>query len=115
MPLLRAVPVMLSAGERTTLNKRVRGAKTAYRDRLRAQIALAAARGYPNARIAVRLGINVDTARKWRGRFAARGLAGLTDRHRPGRRTGNNTGSRARIYRAQTAIDFYAALDQSIA
>ena len=35
MPLLRAVPVMLSAGERTTLKKRVRGAKTAHRDRLR--------------------------------------------------------------------------------
>ena len=52
MPLLRAVPVMLSAGERTALNKRVRGAKTAYRDRLRAQIVLAAARGRDNARIA---------------------------------------------------------------
>jgi hypothetical protein len=32
MPLFGAVPVMLSAGERTTLKKRVRGAKTAYRD-----------------------------------------------------------------------------------
>jgi transposase len=85
MPLFGAVPVLLSAGERTTLKKRVRGAKTAYRDRLRAQIALAAARGYPNARIAVSLGISVDTVRKGRGRFAARGLAGLTDRHRPGR------------------------------
>ena len=52
MPLLRAVPVMLSAGERKTLKKRVRGAKTAYRDRLRAQIVLAAARGRDNARIA---------------------------------------------------------------
>ena len=30
MPLLRAVPVMLSAGERTTLNKRVRGAQSAW-------------------------------------------------------------------------------------
>ncbi len=77
MPLLRAVPVMLSAGERTTLKKRVRGAKTAYRDRLRAQIVLAAARGHPNARIAAGLGISVDTVRKWRGRFAARGLDGL--------------------------------------
>ena len=75
MPLLRAVPVMLSAGERTALKKRVRGAKTAYRDRLRAQIVLAAARGHPNARIAAGLGISVDTVRKWRGRFAARGLA----------------------------------------
>ena len=58
MPLLRAVPVMLSAGERTTLKKRVRGAKTAYRDRLRAQIVLAAARGRGNARIARDLGIS---------------------------------------------------------
>jgi integrase len=69
MPLLRAVPVMLSAGERATLKKRVRGAKTAYRDRLRAQIVLAAARGHPNARIAASLGISADAAglpgREW--------------------------------------------------
>jgi transposase len=85
MPLLRAVPVMLSAGERTALNKRVRGAKTAHRDRLRAQIVLAAARARDNARIARDLGISQDTVRKWRGRFAARGLAGLEDLPRPGR------------------------------
>ena len=85
MPLLRAVPVMLSAGERTTLKKRVRGAKTAYRDRLRAQIVLAAARGRDNARIAADLRITVDTVRKWRGRFAGRGLDGLTDLPRSGR------------------------------
>ena len=85
MPLLRAVPVVLSAGERTVLNKRVRGAKTAYRDRLRAQIVLAAARGRDNARIAADLRITVDTVRKWRGRFAGRGLAGLADLPRSGR------------------------------
>jgi transposase len=85
MPLPGAVPVVLSAGERRTLKKRVRGGKTAWRDRLRAQIVLAAARGHPNARIAAGLGISVDTVRKWRGRFAARGLDGLTDRPRPGR------------------------------
>jgi transposase len=85
MPLLRAVPVMLSAGERTTLKKRVRGAKTAWRDRLRAQIVLAAACGHPNARIAAGLGIGVDTVRKWRRRFAVRGLDGLADLPRPGR------------------------------
>jgi transposase-like protein len=73
MPLLAAVPVMLSAGERTTLNKRVRGAKTAHRDRLRAQIVLAAARGHPDARIAAGLGISAGTVRKWRRRFAVRG------------------------------------------
>ena len=85
MPLLGAVPVMLSAGERTTLKRRIRGAKTAWRDRLRAQIVLAAARGHPNARIAAGLGISVDTVRKWRGRFAARGLDGLKDLPRSGR------------------------------
>jgi transposase len=85
MPLLRAVPVVLSAGERTTLNKRVRGAKTAWRDRLRAQIVLAAARGRDNARIAADLQITVDTVRKWRGRFAGRGLDGLADLPRRGR------------------------------
>ena len=43
MPQHRAVLVVLSAGERRTLNNRARGAKTAYRDWLRAQIVLAAA------------------------------------------------------------------------
>ena len=85
MPLLGAAPVMLSAGERTTLKKRVRGAKTPWRDRLRAQIVLAAARGRGNARIARDLGIGQDTVRKWRGRFAVRGLDGLADLPRAGR------------------------------
>src|SRR5690242_19001305 len=77
--LLRAVPVMLSAGERAALSKRVRGAKTAHRDRLRAQIVLAAARGQDNALIAADLAVSVDTVRKWRGRFARRDRAGLAD------------------------------------
>jgi len=79
---------MLSAGERHGLNKRVRGVKTAYRDRLRAQIVLAAARGHPNARIAAgwhqrRYGPQVA------GPVRARGLDGLTGRPRPGRRGGS--------------------------
>jgi transposase len=85
MPHDRAVPVMLSAGERRVLNKRVRGGKTAHRDWLRAQIVLAAARGRANARIAADLHVAVDTVRKWRGRFSARGLDGLTDLPRCGR------------------------------
>ena len=85
MPLPRAVPVTLTAAQRTTLKKRARGAKTAHRDRLRAQIVLAAARGRDNARIAADLQVTVDTVRKWRGRFAARGLGGLADLPRSGR------------------------------
>jgi transposase len=85
MPLPRAVPVTLTAAERKMLKKRVRGAKTPWRDRLRAQIVLAAARGRANTRIAADLGVSEDTARKWRGRFAQHGLGGLKDRPRPGR------------------------------
>jgi transposase len=85
MPRYHAVPVMLSAGERRTLKKRARGARTAYRDWLRAQIVLAAARGRASARIAADLHVSVDTVRKWRGRFTARGLDGLKDLPRSGR------------------------------
>jgi FixJ family two-component response regulator len=70
MPLSRAVPVTLTNAERKTLTTRAHGAKTAHRDRLRAQIVLAAARGRDNARIAADLRITADTVRKWRGRFA---------------------------------------------
>ena len=85
MPLPAAAPVMLTAAERKTLKLRLRGAKTCWRDRLRAQIVLAAARGRANARIAADLGISVDTARRWRGRFAARRMDGLNDLPRSGR------------------------------
>jgi hypothetical protein len=67
MPQYRAVLVVLSAGERRTLKKRARGARTAHRDWLRAQVVLAAARGRASARIAADLHISVDTVRKWRG------------------------------------------------
>ncbi len=59
-----AVHVALSASERKKLKERVRGAKTPWRDRLRAQVVLAAARGRPNAGIARDLGICEWTARK---------------------------------------------------
>src|SRR5277367_1923199 len=85
MLLPRAVPVTLTAAQRTTLSKRARGAKTAHRDRLRAQIVLAAARGRDNARISADLQVTADTVRKWRRRFAGRGLDGLTDLPRSGR------------------------------
>jgi transposase len=84
MPL-PAVLVTVTAAERKVLKKRVRGARTAWRDRLRAQVVLAAAMGRCTARIARDLRISQDTVRKWRGRFAERGLEGLADLPRPGR------------------------------
>src|SRR5271169_3913528 len=83
--LLPAVLVTVTAAERKALKKRIRGTRTAWRDRLRAQIVLAAAMGRSTARIARDLRISQDTARKWRGRFADRGLDGLSDLPRPGR------------------------------
>ena len=80
-----AVPVTLTASVRKTLKMRVRGAKTHWRDRLRAQVVLFADRGRGNAGIAAELGIDVGTVRKWRGRFAEAGLAGLEDLPRSGR------------------------------
>ena len=50
--LLLAVLVTLTAAERRALKKRIRGTRTAWRDRLRAQIVLAAAMGRSTARIA---------------------------------------------------------------
>jgi len=97
MQLHRAVPVTLTAAERKTLKKRARGAKTACRDWLRAQIVLAAARGRANARIAADLRVSVDMVRKWRARFAARGLDGLADAPRSGRPRRISAAERAAI------------------
>ena len=80
-----AVPVTLTASERKILKKRVRGTKTPYRDRLRAQVVLSAARGRANERIAADLRAAAATVRKWRGRFALHGLGGLKDLPRSGR------------------------------
>jgi transposase len=61
------------------------GHRTEHRLRMRAQVVLLAARGRANARIARETGLNLDTVRTWRGRFAEHGLPALTDRKRSGR------------------------------
>ncbi len=75
-----AVPITVSDGERLVLQARAGRARAEQRDALRAKIVLAAAEGLTNALIAARFAITDDTARKWRGRFAASGLAGEGDR-----------------------------------
>ncbi|HEV8556502.1 MAG TPA: IS630 family transposase [Actinophytocola sp.] len=75
----------MTGAVRRLLIRRARGQKTPYRDKIRAQIVLLAARQWPNTRIAAELRVTVDTVRTWRGRFAAEGLAGLVDRPRSGR------------------------------
>jgi transposase len=85
MPAARACQLVLAAGDRHRLKRLERSHTPPWRQVLRAKIVLLAARPMPNARIAARLGVTVDTARKWRGRFATLGMDGLADRKRPGR------------------------------
>jgi transposase len=77
--------IVLTAEDRGTLTALARRPSVAYRLVLRARIVLAAAEGACNAAIAARVGVHVDTARKWRRRFAEQGMAGLADADRPGR------------------------------
>ena len=77
--------VTLTSTERRMLQARVRKPTAEQREVLRARIVLAAADGQQNIRIAVRLGVAVNTVSKWRKRFVEEGLGGLGDRKRPGR------------------------------
>jgi transposase len=85
MPAARARRLVLAACDRHRLKRLERSQTAPWRQVLRAKIVLLAARPMPNAQIAARLGITVDTARKWRGRFATDGMDGLADRPRAGR------------------------------
>jgi transposase len=85
MPVQSPYLIVLSSKEEAVLMARARSVRSEYRDRLRAQIVLAAAAGKTNAAIAAETGVCTDTARKWRRRFAASRLGGLKDAPRRGR------------------------------
>ena len=85
MTVMSPYLIVLSGEEEAVLAARARSVRGQYRARLRAQIVLAAAAGMTNAAIAAQEGVHVDTARKWRRRFAAARLAGLRDAPRSGR------------------------------
>jgi transposase len=85
VPVISPYRIALSAEEESVLMARARSVRSPYRDRLRARIVLAAAAGGANVAIAAQVGVHVDTARKWRRRFAAARLAGLKDAPRSGR------------------------------
>ncbi len=84
MPAPHALPITVSEADRLTLQSWARRPKTAQALALRARIVLAAATGQEtNLEIAQRLQTNRHTVAKWRGRYAERGLGGLTDEPRP--------------------------------
>ena len=85
MPSPVAVRVVLTDAERDQLRAWARRPKSAQALALRSRIVLAAAEGLGNTQVAERLGVQRSTVSKWRARFAADGLDGLTDEPRPGR------------------------------
>lgn len=85
MSMISPFRIVLTSAEERELSRRAARVRSEVRDASRARIVLAAARGTPNAQIAQDEGVHVDTVRKWRSRFAARGLHGLRDLPRSGR------------------------------
>jgi transposase len=76
--------IKLSREERETLQRWARRHSSAQALALRCRIVLACAEGGTNNEIADRVGVNRVTVSKWRRRFAADRLEGLTDAPRPG-------------------------------
>lgn len=79
-----AVPIELTEGELETLWRWARRRRSAAGLAQRSRIVLAAAQGETNTAIAAEIGVSLPTVRRWRGRFAERGLDGLLDEPRPG-------------------------------
>jgi len=71
--------VELTSEQAALLNRRVRSRATHPRDRLRARIVLARARGEKLIEVAERLDISLACAAKWSRRFTTLGMDGLKD------------------------------------
>jgi hypothetical protein len=85
-PMRRAQQITLTATERFALEMWIARPQTSARHRLRFEIALAAAGGGSNQTIAAELNTTAETVARWRGRFAARRMAGIqSDADRSGR------------------------------
>jgi transposase len=78
-------PLVLSDDERQVLEGWARRRKTAQALALRSRIVLACAEGAPVSAVASGLSVSRTTVAKWRARFLAARLEGLSDEPRPGR------------------------------
>ena len=77
--------IEISDEDRVELERIVRASSSEVRMVERARIVLAAGEGLSTAQIAERVGCGERTVKKWRPRYARRGMAGLRDARRSGR------------------------------
>ncbi len=79
-----AIPITIANEERTTLKRWSRGRSTPARLVMRAHIILLAAEGKMNKDIAAEVGTDQQAVKRWRTRFAAKGLECSRDMSVPG-------------------------------
>ena len=80
MPALRARPVRLTAAQRRRLKKIARGTRARTGTGCGRRSCWTQPAATPTPRSPAARHVSVDTVRKWRGRFADEGMAGLADR-----------------------------------
>jgi transposase len=78
------VAIELSDEERVSLERFARRRRSAAGLAQRCRIVLECAKGETSTTVAARVGVSVPTVRRWRGRYAERGIDGLLDEPRPG-------------------------------
>jgi len=94
-----AVALSCSAEQRTELMNLARSRSAEARLVERAKIILACLDGKRNDAVSRELGVRPNTVGLWRKRFAARGMAGLRDQPRPGKKPRYGAALRLRILR----------------
>lgn len=77
MPIITAVPLSVSDAQRAGLARMVASTRLPHRQVVQARALLWAADGVTNEEIARRSGVDSDTVRRWRKRFAETGVDGV--------------------------------------
>jgi transposase len=77
MPIVTAAPLSLSPAQRTELVRMAASTVLAHRQVVQARALVWAADGVANEEIARRAQVDSDTVRRWRARFAEKGVAGV--------------------------------------